>query len=80
MFGVQTNLVNRITILPRFFMHLTGICDYPYQTNIHKFTALLYFCPQACYLTPLVCYRHQSRRFLELWDAKVLGVLKIPYS
>jgi len=27
-----------------------------YQTNIHKFTALLDLCPYACYLTPLVFY------------------------
>jgi len=53
---VQTNPVNRIANLPSFFMRLTGICDYPYQTNIRKFTALLDFCPHACYLTPLVCY------------------------
>jgi len=53
---IQTNLVNRIANLPSFFMRLTGICNYPYQTNTHKFTALLNFCPQACYLTLLVCY------------------------
>jgi len=53
----QTNPVNRIANLPSFFMRLTGICDYSYQTNIRKFTALLDFCcPYACYLTPLVCY------------------------
>jgi len=31
---VQTNPVNRITNFPRFFIYLTGICDYPYQTHI----------------------------------------------
>jgi len=37
---VQTSQVDRITNLPRFFvMCLTGICDYPYKTNIGKFTA-----------------------------------------
>jgi len=45
---IQTNSVNRIANLPSFFMHLTRICDYPYQTNICKFTALLHFCPHAC--------------------------------
>jgi len=53
---VQTNPANRITNLPNFFIRSTGICDYLYQTNNHKFTALLDFCPHACYLTPLVCY------------------------
>jgi len=53
---VQTNPVNRIDNLPSFLMRLTGICDYPHQTNIRKFTALLDFCPHACYLSPLVCY------------------------
>jgi len=53
---IQMNLVNRITNLPSFFMHLTRICNYPSQTNICKFIALLDFCPHACYLTPLVCY------------------------
>jgi len=53
---LQTNPVNRVANLPSFFIRLTGICDYPYQTNIHKFTALLDFCPHAWYLTPLVCY------------------------
>jgi len=53
---LQTNPVNRIANLTSFFMRLTGICDYPYQTNIRKFTALLNFCPHACYLTPLLCY------------------------
>jgi len=48
--------VNRIPNLPSYFMHVTGICDYPYRTNICKFIALLDFCPHACYLTPLVCY------------------------
>ena len=52
---LQTNPVNRIANLPSFFMRLTGVCDYPYQTNIRKFTALLDFCPHVCYLTPLVC-------------------------
>jgi len=33
---IQTNLVNRIS-------NLTRICDYPYPTNNHKFTAELYF-------------------------------------
>jgi len=32
-FLIQTNLVNRITNLPSFFMHLTRICDYPYQNK-----------------------------------------------
>jgi len=49
-----TNPVNCITNLPSIFMRLTGICDYLDQKNIHNFTALLYFCPPACYLTPLV--------------------------
>jgi len=49
-----TYRVNCITNLPSIFMRLTGICDYLYQTNIHNFTALLYFCPPACYLTLLV--------------------------
>ena len=31
---MQTNPVNRVANLPRFFMRLTGICDYPCQTNI----------------------------------------------
>jgi len=35
--------VNSIANLPSFFMRLTGICDYPYQTNIRKFTTLLDF-------------------------------------
>jgi len=35
--------VNSIAKLPSFFMRLTGICDYPYQTNIRKFTTLLDF-------------------------------------
>jgi len=35
---VQTNRVNRITKLPKFGMYLTGICHYPYQTHIRKFT------------------------------------------
>jgi len=38
---MQTNPVYRIANLPSFFMRLTGICDYPFQANIHKFTALL---------------------------------------
>ena len=71
---VQTNPVNCIADLPSFFMHLTEICDYPYQTNMYKFTALLDICPNTCYLTPL-------RRFLEQWEIKVLlDVLKIPCS
>jgi len=62
-------------------MCLTGVCDYPYQTNIHKFTALLNFCPHVCYLTPLVIAWHQTWRFLELWDTKMLlDFLKIPCS
>jgi len=35
----EINAVNRITTLPRLVMCLTGICDYPHQTNIRKFTA-----------------------------------------
>jgi len=54
---IQTNPVNRIANFPSFFIHLTGICDYPYQTNIRKFTAVLDFCLHACYLTPLICYK-----------------------
>ena len=53
---VQTNPVNRIGNCQVFFIHLTRISDYLCQTNTHKFTALLNFCPHACYLTPLVCY------------------------
>jgi len=48
--------VNRIANLTSLFMRLTGICNYPYQTNISKFTALLDFCPHAWYLTPLLYY------------------------
>jgi len=48
--------VNCIANLTSLFMCLTGKCDYPYQTNIRKFTALLDFCQHACYLTPLLCY------------------------
>jgi len=47
---IQTNPVNRIATFPSFSMRLTGICNYPYQTNICKFTALLDFCPHPCYL------------------------------
>jgi len=36
---IQTNPVNRIAHLQSFFMHLTRICHYPCQRNIHKFTA-----------------------------------------
>jgi len=39
---VKTNPVNRIANLQSSFMNLTRICDYPYQTNIPKFTA---YCP-----------------------------------
>lgn len=52
---LQTNPVKCIADWPSFLMCLTRICDYPYETNICKFTALLYFCPHACYLTPLIC-------------------------
>jgi len=33
-FILQVNPVNRIADLPSLFMRLTGICDYPYQTNM----------------------------------------------
>ena len=35
---IQTNLVNCIANLPNFFIHLTRICDYSHQTNMHRFT------------------------------------------
>jgi len=36
-------------------MHLTRTCDYLCQANnIHKFPNLIYLCPHACYLTPLM--------------------------
>jgi len=40
--------------LSSFFMQVPGIYDYPYQTNIHKFTTSFYFCPYACYITLLI--------------------------
>jgi len=36
------------SLLPYAYMR------YLYETNIHKFIALCYFCPHACYLTPLI--------------------------
>ena len=65
---VQTNPVNRIANYQAFFMCLTRICD-PYQTNIHKFTTLLDFCPQhmlAIWCCWYVTAWHQTRRFLKL--------------
>jgi len=64
---------------------LTGLCDYPCQTNIREFTALFYSCPHACSVAAwhylyLVAWCW-TREYVELWDMKVLlDVLKIPWS